>query len=363
MCGAAESFAEPHSNRPLWPLLVDVRPEKLPTPLQAMGRQVRRGETPEEFRRLLEDLLDYLGELNRLVASDQRSAVALIDHSVQRFDREVLEWRRQADTGPTESAILEWCSRLDGLFNSGQYRDVNQFHRWFNITLHRSEDKAGEALDQRIHRRLGELYLASGQAVPAAKEFGLAVSLAPRDIYLLRCLGQAQLDSKNVQATKECLDEIERLDPQAFSENVDCAALKGRYLRSIALYEQARDAYLEASRMNPRSFYLRDLLGQAHLAIPDFDEAETEYREALRIISTSGDRTLWAHATAAAAHLVLNQLDELEHELEQIGDLNPSPGKREKIVASLQDINNRLLPDKQVLNAVLDRRRRVLPAH
>src|SRR5205807_768369 len=110
-------------------------------------------------------------------------------------------------------------------------------------------------LDIRIHRRLGELYLSSQDYQAAVVQFELARQLSPRDIFVWRELGRAYIGLKQRDKTSDVILAIEKLDPQAFERNAECAALKGRWLRDQDP-AAARDVYRKAFQNNSNSYYL-----------------------------------------------------------------------------------------------------------
>src|SRR5690606_4208115 len=85
--------------------------------------------------------------------------------------------------------------------------------------------------DVRIHRRLGELYMAASQPARAVRQLELARQLAPRDIFLLRMLGKGYLDLADYERVRKIVHEIELLDIDAFTHNSENAAFKARFLR------------------------------------------------------------------------------------------------------------------------------------
>src|SRR5262249_55960147 len=98
----------------------------------------------------------------------------------------------------TESGIQEWLSRLDEIAKASRFSEVAVVENWLDVAFGRESADRQRPLDVRLHRRLGELYGSGGQDSDAARQFELARQLAPRDIFLLRRLGKAYLDQKDL---------------------------------------------------------------------------------------------------------------------------------------------------------------------
>ena len=247
--GAASAAAEPDASARLWPLLYGLEAEDLPGPLSAMNAQARRGDEERQFRQVIDQVLDTLADRRKLAARDQRSAEREVDAAVDEYLGVVQAALRSSPIIPTEAAVQEWCARLDELLVSGRHSEVNHLRDWLDIAFGRDDEGDRlKPLDARIHRRLGQLYVAAQDYRSAAEQFRLTYELAPRDIYVLRTLGEAALKAGSEDEAEQCLDEIERLDAKAFARNADCAALKGKWLRTKGLLAEAHRLYDEASR-------------------------------------------------------------------------------------------------------------------
>ena len=121
----------------------------------------------------------------------------------------------------TEAGIQEWLGRLDEIDKESRFSEAAVVENWLDVNFGRDAADRQRPLDVRLHRRLGELYAAGGQAGDAARQFELARQLAPRDIFLLRRLGKAYLDQKDLKKAGTILAEIEGLDPTAFERNAE----------------------------------------------------------------------------------------------------------------------------------------------
>lgn len=223
---------------------------------------------------------------------------------------------------PTEPIVQEWTLRLDTLRRENRTSEVRTVHQWLNAAF--GVQQESRPLDIRLHRRLGELYLSSQEYEMAAAQFELAREASPRDIFILRELGRAYLGAKRGDKVAEIVQAIQTFDPDAFKRNVECAALKGRWLRDSDP-AAARDVYRDAFPLNPKSYYIGDLLGQMQLQLGQIDEAKNTYRRVLEIINSLSEQNLWTQATAANAAIVSGADPAIiKDKLRHIRDFNPS---------------------------------------
>ncbi|MBV9171490.1 MAG: tetratricopeptide repeat protein, partial [Chloroflexi bacterium] len=227
--------------------------------------------------------------------------------------------------------------------------ELPHLHDWLNLAFGRGRNDQPLALDLRIHRRLGAAYLASKEPARAIDQYKLALSLTPRDIFLLRACGQAQLDAKQLEAAVQTVQRITELDEQAFTHNVECAALKGRLHRRQNNLEGAADTYRRALDNHPESYYLADVLGQVLLRLDKLEEARSAYRRAGQIIDGLSERNIWTHATRATAALANRDDERVIEQLTAVARLGPSPDDIERILRGLDDVRVALGLDQSVV--------------
>ena len=340
-------------DRSLWPLLYRMQAEDLPGPLRAMNRQARRGDSAAQFGQVVEDLLDYLSERGKLNARDQRAAAGCIKTTLEQYMSAVNKALRTSPILPTEPVIQEWCARLDDLLHSGRASEVDHLRDWLDIAFGRDDKDRLRPLDARIHRRLGQLYVSGKRYTQAAEQFRLTWELAPRDIFVLRTLGEAALKASDLEEADRCLQEIERLDVDAISRNADCAALKGGYLQATDRQEEACRVYETALGNMENSYYLRDLLGQVQLELEHVGDARESYRKTLEVLAHTGERTMWAHATAATAGLVTGDPSGVTNHLEAVASFKPSADNVQAIERALISMNDRLPTNERVSRDLL----------
>jgi tetratricopeptide (TPR) repeat protein len=321
----------PADLRRVRPLLYGLRRNDVPTTFPTT--QAARGDRREDMDELLTGLFDdFEGAVPRQVLLE---AGRKLPHVLDTYLETVQIALRHAPLAPTEENVQEWCARLDRLREEDRVSEVHHVHDWMNVAFG-SEDQQPMPIDLRLHRRLGELYLDVREYRQAAGQFDLARRLVPRDIFVLRALGQAYLGGDEADAAGTVIDDIEELDPDAFVHNVECAALKGRWLLQRGRGREAENVYARACERNPDSYYLADLLGQVRLEVGDQDGAREAYAQALEIIERLPEQNLWVEATAATAAVVTgDQAKTLDH-LQRAQALQPTQENLDAIERGLR---------------------------
>lgn len=252
--GIASSEA---SARKVRPLVFKLSGSQVPSPFA--GIQGVNGDDHSGIDAFLSDLINDFQP--RMEKEQVLKAGRMLGSTIGTYLDQVQKALREAPLLPTEAAVQEWCERLDQLAAERRLSEVRHLHDWLNLTFGRGRDERPLPLDLRLHRRLGEAYRASKRPDRAAEEFELALEFAPRDIFLLRALGLAYLDGKRHDDATRVIDRIAELDKDAFSGNVECAALKARLQRERNDLEGAAATYRQARECNPESYYLADVLG------------------------------------------------------------------------------------------------------
>jgi tetratricopeptide (TPR) repeat protein len=223
-----------------------------------------------------------------------------------------------------------------------------------DVAFGRDADDRKRPFDVRIHRQLGDLYSWSGRSDYAARQFQLARKLAPRDIFLLRRLGKAHLDQKDFGSVAEIIREMEALDKDAFTRNIENAAFKARYLEATGNLLGAKDVLTVAFNTPEPSYYLGDLLGQVLLDLGETDQAQQVYRQVSRIISDLREQNVWTWATMLSAALVCNDAGGLERALTGLRAARPARGELESIERGVIKICNALKRDPQIVSRLRD---------
>src|ERR1051326_6460327 len=332
--GSGVASAGGADTRKVRPLLFRLTGNQVPAPFARL--QNATGDDRGGIERFLLDLLQTFGAgmgHSAMVAAGMQVA-ATCDTYVQRVERAL----RDAPLLPTEATVQEWCERIDDLTRESRLSEVAYLHDWLNVAFGRGPDESPLPLDLRIHRRLGAAYLAANEPLRAIEQFKLGLTLTPRDIFLLRACGQAQLDANQFEAAAQTVERITTLDAKAFTHNVECAALKGRLQRRQNNLEGAADTYRRALDNHPDSYYLADVLAQAYLQMGKIDEARAAYRRAGHIIDGLAERNIWTYATRATAALVDGDYDRVVAQLRAAAALRASPDEIERILRGLADV-------------------------
>lgn len=317
---------------PVVPLLFHLDASELPSPFQQI--QVTRGDTYADVHSAFRQLLGRL----RDVQSDSgwESALLELEATTKRFLARVEAALATAPLTPTEATVGEWCRRLDDLRAQRRASEAKHVQDWLELAFGRTRDEAARPLDLRIHRRLGELYLDAGEASRAAEQFELCRRLAPRDLFVLRSLGQAYL-AFDAERAERVIADIEALDGDAFVENAECAALKGRWLRQAKRLDAARDLFADALARNPESHYLAGRLAQTELDLksPTYKDA---YRRVLEIVDALDEQSIWAHADAVNGAVAADLPDDALRHLRAIVALGPTKGELRSIKRGLEQL-------------------------
>ncbi len=327
-------------GRKVRPLVFRVPPEQVPDPFRDI--QIVRGDDYGDVENILLEWMDMLP--GHVGAKAGRN----LEGVLKKYMAAVTTALDNAPLIPTEGIVQEWCVRLDELKSQNRMSEVRTVHDWLNIAFGR--DREDKPLDVRLHRRMGELYLNALNYDNAATQFELARQLSPRDILILRELGRAYIGKKSFDKTSEVIAQIEKLDPTASERNVECAALKGRWLRNTDP-AAAREVYRKAFHHNPNSYYIGDLLGQMELQLGDEAAARSVYKQALEIINGLAEANLWIQATAANAAIVAKaDASVIRQKLNEIRNFHPTPENLRSIEDGLRRIQKAIGIEDSVFN-------------
>lgn len=338
--GVAIAAAVDDETRAIRPVVYGVLEREIPDPFRRL--QILKGDSESDLTLLCRDLLKQHPSLsgNRMFEIGQKLGPKIAQHL-----KDVGQLMLTLPQLPTEPAVAEWRSRLDQLALARRTSEVRHVHRWMDIAF--GQDQSDPMpLDIGLHRKLGELYVAARDYERAIVQFDLARRLSPRDIYLLRALGEAYLELERYDDARSVIVRIEQLDGDAFIHSVECAALRGRWKRQTGDIEGAALTYQEALDRNPDSYYLADVLAQIRLEQDDIEAARAVYSRALAIIERLGENNVWAHATAAAGAIVTGREQAATIHLASIKQLRPDADQVAAIGRGLKTVQVALaLPD------------------
>ena len=294
--------------RKVRPLVYQVPTDLIPSPIHDSKVQFLRGDKGDDVQRLLEEILnDYVSDLARLAPDRVARFGAKVKDVLRVYLEKVQASLLNAPAVVSPAVLEEWRLRLDEVMKQNRPSEVAQLHDWMDIAFGRSARDRPQPLDLRIHARLADLYLKAGKTERAIEQLDLARQLAPRDIYVLRTLGRAYLQKGDGDAAKAIIDRMGELDKDAFVRNAECAALLGRWYRSVGNLAGAAGVYAKALDASPDSYYLANVLAEVQLEAGRKGEAADAFRRALRIIEGLRETNVWTHASAANAAFFLGE--------------------------------------------------------
>ena len=322
--------------RKVRPLVYQVATELIPSPIRDSKVQFRRGDNAADFKKLLQEILhDYKTELD----SDRVAEFGeKISDAIKSYLAKVQVCLLNAPAVASPVVIEEWRLRLDEIMTQNRPSEVGHLHDWMDIAFGRARGDRPQPLDLRIHSRLASLYLRAKNYPRAIEQLELARQLAPRDIFVLRQLGRAYLDSGDSENAKDVIDRIAELDKEAFVHNAECAALAGRWYRSANNLQKADEIFSAALDSNPSSYYLANVLAEVRLDAGKPDAAAEAFKRSLKIIDGLGESSIWTHATAANAAFFTGDDARASKHLLAVNKLGLDAGSRDTIEGGLTNV-------------------------
>jgi len=339
VAGAALSSQSGQALRKVRPLVYQLPTDMIPSPIRESKVQFRRGDSQSEVKKLLQEILNQYRNDPELSADRVAEFGGLVNEAVGTYLGRVKKALLDAPAVPTVTMLDEWRQRLDDVLKQNRASEVKHLHDWMDIAFGRNGDKNPQPLDLRIHARLGEIYMKAREYERAIEQLEQARDLAPRDIFVLRTLGSAYLETKDRrELVQGILDRIGELDKDAFRHNTECAALAGRFHRTGGDPQKAADVYRAALGVNPESHYLANLVAEACLEAGNRDGAATAYRQVLGILSRLNESNIWTHASAANARFYLNDDEGLAREVAAIRETRPSADQLASVQRGLETV-------------------------
>jgi hypothetical protein len=324
---AGAAFATSNEQSRVFPMTFGVRGADVPTPFART--QLLSGTDEADIGKLLDELYGRLGK--KFTPQESKRFGARQGDAVKTYLNRINPILLKLPLSITEAAVQEWLGRLTELERSSRFSEAQVMEDWMNVAFGRGTEDKERPFDVRIHRRLGELYSASGQAGDAARQLRLACKLAPRDIFLLRRLGKSYLDQKDPTQANAVLEEIKTLDANAYERNSENAALKARYYEETNNLTGARDVLAAAFANIPNSYYLGDKLGQVLLKLDERARAKEVYGQVARVLGELREQNVWTCATALAAAIVAGDNADVQKALSNLRNARPSRGELESV--------------------------------
>jgi len=336
--------------RKVRPLVYQVPSDLIPSPIRDSKVQFRRGDRADEVKSLFKEILDdYKAELS----TDRFLEIAQnLDAVMKTCLQRVQECLMNAPALVSSVVIEEWRLRLETVMNENRPSEVVALHDWMDVSFGRDRAERPQPLDLRIHTRLADLYLKAKNHRRAIEQLDLARQLAPRDIFVLRSMGRAFLDSGDRENAKVVIDRITQLDPKAFVRNAECAALLGRWYRKAGDLQQAEDVYAAALNEDANSYYLANLVAEVRLEAAKPNAADA-FRRALKIIDGLDEKNVWTHSTAANAAFFLGDDMRAADHLRAAAVLRPDAGSIASVERGLMGLAGKIENGAERVKALL----------
>jgi tetratricopeptide (TPR) repeat protein len=337
VAGAALALSD-GGLRKVRPVVYQVPLDLIPSPIRDSKAQFRRGDSAEDFRLMLDEMFDELAA--QMPQKAVREFAKARDAAVAGYMAKVEHALLNAPAVTSPAVIEEWVLRLDALKRENRASEAEHLQDWMDLAFGRAGQP--QPLDLRIHSRLAALYMKARNHPRAIAQLRLARQLAPRDIFVLRQLGQALLNQDDRDGAREVIERIAALDAKAVVHNAECAALAARWHRGAPNLKEASSLLAAALSANPQSYYLANLLGEVCADDGRRGEAEQAYRQVLAIIQKLGEDNVWARASQANARFFLGEDDAACELLRAILAAGPDAGTRESIERGMNDVAGRV---------------------
>lgn len=288
------------------PLLFHVKEEQLPSPFRDTTIQYQRGDDSKDIRKVFNEIVaEYNARPEPALRQRLLEGMARLEPIVAAYMSRVHDVLLRAAMTPTSVAIQEWLGRLEALVAQNRRSEVAHLQDWMEIAFGRLGEERSRPIDLRLHSRFAEAYLKNRDYERAVQQLELGRQIAPRDIFILRTLGRALLDKKELDAAEVVIQHIGELDASSFERNVECAALLARLHRAKDRPSQAKSVLEKAHAANPESYYLANLVGETCLELRNQEQARQWFQVALDVIVSLREENVWVYATAANAAFVL----------------------------------------------------------
>jgi tetratricopeptide (TPR) repeat protein len=319
------------------PLSFGLGSEDIPSPFS--GTQVANGADVDDITRIIdENLLTPI--IHSLDAKRGMQIGKIKENAISEYIKGIEEFLLSSPHLVTEATVMEWVERLDNLKKNNRSSEAGVYENWLDLAFGREKEDEKRPIDMRIHRRLGEMYAASGKHMDALHQFEMARKLAPRDMFILRSLAKAHLDNADYRRVKELIEQICKFDKSAFVKNPENAAFKAKYHRLTNDYKSAEETLSIAitASENAKSYYLRDLLGQLYISVGKRNDAISIYESVIRIIEDLNEENIWVRATSLTAAMVTDNKDYFVFNLKMLIELRPSRGEFMSIDKGVRDV-------------------------
>ena len=320
-----------------------------------------KGDDASEITKMLKEIYQRSFRIDISKGEDVVDYYTNIRENVSKYINEVNRILLDLPIMITSSMINEWCRRIIELTDRNRESEVGVLERWIWLSFGIIEEKDKYPLDMKLHLLLGDAYLSSKKYDEAIFHYNLAKRMAPRDIFILRKLGQVFLECNKFDRAQETLACIESFDSGAFIDNSECAGLRGRLFKELYKESQSEEdlhealnAYNNAFKQNLDSYYLADNVGQLSLQADDEKTANYAFSTASNIIRGLPKQSVWSLATGITSELYLGNKDVANGYLIQLKEKRPSTQVIQSIQEGVENILRYLITKGQYLEHDFD---------
>jgi tetratricopeptide (TPR) repeat protein len=326
----------------------------IPSPFA--GTQVANGADAKSIDKMIEDCLfpPLENVLNHAVLRDiARKAGVHIDTYISSIHNALL----QLPHAVTEATVQEWIDRLDNLKKENRSSEAGVYENWLDLAFGREKEDEKRPIDVRIHRRLGDMYAASGSPKDAQRQFQMARKLAPRDVFILRSLAKAYLDDREYGEVKKLIDQINAYDVSAFTKNPENAAFKSKYYLKQNDFKNAENTLKYAIEYNAKSYYLLDILGQLYIKSGEISKSEEVYRRIIMVMDDLNEVNVWVCATRMTAAMVTKNFTLFISSLNKLMGFPPSREEFNTIDRGIRELAGKIKWDLSEYEKIVQEQR------
>lgn len=290
------------------------------------SQQSSNGLDEDDVVKFMSDLLfEYKDDLRE---QDFKSGFTGLERNARSFVTGAKEDLRRTPIYPTEGVVQEWLDRLDEAHERNDDAWIVAATRWINVAFLGSKNAdahtKGEAVDFRIHMRIAEAHKRLGQWPDAIQQLELAASLSPNDLVVLRELGRAYRETKDMARLQRIMEQMEELDPEIFRKDREGVALRCGYFAKLEQWTQVDELLSNADeRLVARDNYLANWRAIACMKAQGPEKSKPLFQQLRRVLTERG-KGFWDDATLVNALLALDEQDHARELLKKLDLPNQS---------------------------------------
>ncbi len=274
-----------------------------------------------------EMLEDYRQQLSK---EAYRKGMLGLNPAAADFINGAKEDLRYSPIHASEGLVQEWINRLEDAHQKNNDSWIIASKRWINVAFLGAgnadahvKDKP-QAVDFRIHMRIANAHRRRKEWNGMIEQLTLAASLSPNDLVMLRDLGRAYRELKDMSRLEKVMAKMIDLDPQIFTEDREGVAMRCGYFAEQNQWEKVDELLTKANAsMIAEDFYLANWQAIARMQVKGPEPSKILFKQLKDSIGDPGE-DFWKQATLVNALLALDQLDEARARLESLGLRNRS---------------------------------------